>query len=144
MHATGKIFDKISLKLLGISFFGICDPWSEEGSRYSIFWYGVWGEMSNRKTKFKLLVIRGDPRPPIPCLSWSSWSPRKENPEKGLGPLSVTIFKKVSESIFFQNLQRVKLKMKTRWQILWWSWCSIYWKISFHFNVRSISGPIKT
>ena len=32
MHATGKIFDKISLKLLGISFFGICDPWSEEGS----------------------------------------------------------------------------------------------------------------
>ena len=44
--------------------------------------------------------------------------PVKKILRKGLGPLSVTIFKKVSESIFFQNLQRVKLKMKTRWQIL--------------------------
>ena len=110
MHATGKIFDKISLKLLGISFFGICDPWSEEGSQYSIFWYGVWGEMSNRKTKFKLLVIRGDPRPPIPSLSWSSWSPRKENPEKGSWSTFCNNFQKSEWEYFLSKFTARKVK----------------------------------
>ena len=47
------------------------------------------------------------------------------------------------ESEFFSfketNLQHVKLKIKSKFEILWWSW--IYWRFSIHFKKRMILEP---
>ena len=72
MHAAGKVFVKTYLKAIRDTFFPICGI-----SQYVIF-------LSNRRVKFKLLGLQGDPHPsPVPSLSGASWSPHEKNPEGG-------------------------------------------------------------
>ena len=52
MYAAGKIFVKTYLKVIRDTFFPICGI-----SQYVIF-------LSNRRGKFKLLDLQGDPPPP--------------------------------------------------------------------------------
>ena len=52
MHAAGKIFVKTYLKAIIDTFFPICGI-----SQYLIF-------LSNRREKFELLDLQGDPSPP--------------------------------------------------------------------------------
>ena len=61
MHAAGMI-------PLEIPFLPICGI-----SQYVMF-------LSNRKGKFKLLGLQGDPLSPVPLLSGTSWFPHEKNP----------------------------------------------------------------
>ena len=82
MNATGKIFVKTCLKAIRNTFFvPICGI-----SQYVIF-------LSNRRGKFKLLGLQGDPPPSlVPSLCGASWSLHEENPLKVIGLLIVMIF----------------------------------------------------
>ena len=66
-----KFLLKLTSKLLEISFFPIYKI-----SQYVIF-------LSNRRRKFKLLGLQGDPRFPVTSLMGTSWSLREENLEGG-------------------------------------------------------------
>ena len=69
-NCVGKVFVKTYLKALRDFFpiYGI--------SQYVIF-------LSNRRRKFKLLGLQGDPRFPVTSLMGTSWSLREENLEGG-------------------------------------------------------------
>ena len=76
--------------------------------------------------------------PTIPSLSGTSWSLHKENPGKRAWRACCNDFEK-SEPVFsFKaiKLLHIWLKMKKRWQIIWW--CSIYSRLFIHFKVRNI------
>ena len=71
MHAADKVFVKTYLKAIRDIFFLIC----------GIFQYVIF--LSNRRGKFKVLGLQGDPPSPVPSLSGTFWSPHEENPEGG-------------------------------------------------------------
>ena len=66
------------------------------------------GVISNRRRKFKLLVLQGDPLLQIPPSVWHPNPPIR----KTLGRLTVIILKRVSESIFFQSNKFTTCKVK--------------------------------
>ena len=71
MHAAGKTFVKTYLKVIRDTFFPICGI-----SQYVIF-------LSNRREKFKLLGLQGDPHSPVTLLSGTFWSLNEENLDGG-------------------------------------------------------------
>ena len=79
MHAAGKIFVKTYLKAIRDTFFPICGI-----SQYVIF-------LSNRRGKFKLLGLQGDPPPQFPRLVGHPDLPMRKI-LKVVGLLTVMIF----------------------------------------------------
>ena len=73
----------------------------------------VW-EISNRRKKYKIFGFQGDHQ--IPSFSGASDLPIKKPLKSVLDSLTVMIFKRVSESIFFQvnNFTACKFKDKKR------------------------------
>ena len=98
MHSSGKIFDKICLKAIRNTnmFFQyvVCD----QGTRRFNFSVGV---VSNRKGKFKLFALQGDPPQFFPLVGNLDLLLRKTL-RRVLDPLTVMILKRMSENIFFQ------------------------------------------
>ena len=140
IYAIGKSFGKICLKAIRDTF--LSNMWSaiRGGTRGFSFLMGV---ISNRRVKFKILVLKGEPPNFLPSLdilisrSRKSWA-------GCLVCLIQWFWIESMRTICFKatNLWHVRLKMKRWWQIFWW--CSIYWRLSIHFKIKSIEGPNET
>ena len=115
-----KFLLKIIWKLLEIPFFPICGI-----SQYVIF-------LSNRRGKFKLLDLQGDPLPPqFPCLVGHPNLPMRK---------TLRVVGLLAAMVFFQSKKFTACKMKDekrRHFFIFW-WCSIYWKLSIHLKVKNI------
>ena len=96
MHASGKIFNKICLKAIRNTFFQLCSLWS--GDRGTKFFSG--GDIQ-QKRKVQTFWLAGRPLK-FPPLVGHPDLPIKKTLRRMLDPLTVTLLKKVSESIFFQ------------------------------------------
>ena len=99
MHVAGKTFVKTYLKAIRDTFFPICGI-----SQYVIF-------LSNRRGKFKILDLQGDPPPPqfSRLVEYPDLPMRKAL--RAVGMLTVMIFYQCKKS-----LQHVELKIKKRGQ----------------------------
>ena len=128
-HALAEFLIK-SVENLLKSFLPIRDLWS--GDRWSQFFGG--GDIQ-QKGKVQTLWLAGR-LPPILLLSWAFWSPHKKNSEEGTWSAYCSDFEKSKWEYFLSNkyiYSKIKIKIKKRWQILWYG-------IQSTKNYQSISG----
>ena len=136
------MFGKIFLKALRDTFFAICGLWSGDGQGDSTFLLGV---ISNRRRKLKLLILQGDPQ--FHPLAWYPNLPFRKTLSRVLGLLTAMIFKKVSESVFFQGFLykftacKVKYKKGVANSLMAFN---LLKRLSMHFKIKSIQGASET
>ena len=98
-----------------ISFFPICGLESVERHGDSNFW---WVVISTRRGNFKLMELQEEPAPPP--TSSPPFLPLVRHPDppitktlrRVLGPLTVMILKRMSESVYFQSNKFTACKIK--------------------------------
>ena len=109
IYAAGKTYGKICLKAITDKLFFqnvVCDQGRERKL----------GVISNRKGKFKPLILQGDPRPQFPPLVWyPNFSMRKIL--ESAWSAYLMILKRVGDSIFFQSNKFTACKVKDEKQV---------------------------
>ena len=128
-----RIFDKICLKAIKTFFFQyvICD----QGTGGLNFFGG--GDIQ-QKRKIQTFWLAGR-LPPILPLSGASRSPHKKNSEEGAWSAYCNDFEESKWECFLSNkwiYSKFKDKKEVTNSLIWHS---IYWRLSIHFQVRSIT-----
>ena len=134
MHAPGKTFGKIFLTAIRDTF--LSNTWS--GITGGTGWLKVLvGVISNRRGKFKLSGLQGDPPPFFP-LAGHLDLPIMKTLRRVLNLLTIMILKRVTLSIFFQSNKFTPCEVKDEKEVANSLMAFNLLKLFIHFKVRSI------